>query len=108
MNTKVVVSVFVVASSGVFKAMINHAPVTPIILGSYIFLLVLAVMDVFGGQMSTLAGALALIAATFVLLTEFPWTQLVGIVQGKGSVKEATLPNSGQNIINQSRGPGQT
>jgi hypothetical protein len=54
-------------------------------MGSYIFILILAFLDLFGPPLSTLAGALAMIAVTFVLLHEIPWSTITGILQGKQS-----------------------
>lgn len=77
------VAVVVVTASGVVNAILNKKALTPVIIGSYVFLFVLSVMDMYGGPMSSLAGALAMLAVTFVLLTEVPWQTIIGLVQGK-------------------------
>jgi len=46
-------------------------------------LLVLSVLDMFGGGLSQLASGIAMVAVVYVLLTEFPWQQIIGLVQGK-------------------------
>lgn len=51
-------------------------------MGGYIFTLVLALLDMFGGEMSIFAGALAMLAMLYVLLTEFPWATLIQAARG--------------------------
>jgi hypothetical protein len=82
MNRKIIIAVAIVAGSGIVQAWVKKKPITPIIIGSYVFLLVLAVLDMFGGPVSTLAGAIAMLAATYVLLTEFPWDTILTFVRG--------------------------
>lgn len=50
--------------------------VTPIIMGAYIVLLVLAVIDLFGGMAAQVASALAMLALLTVILTQFPFTAI--------------------------------
>ena len=83
MNGKIIVAVVVIGGSGLVAAWQQNKPVTPVILGSYILLLVLAVLDMFGPPLSTLAGAIAMLAMVFVLLTEFPWATIINTLQGK-------------------------
>jgi hypothetical protein len=80
MNRKIIVAVFIIGGSGVVKSAMNKTAVTPVILGSYIFLLVLSILDAIGGPIAQLAGALAMLAAVVVLLTEFPWQTILGAV----------------------------
>ena len=89
MNQKIVVAVFIIGGSGIIHAVVNKTAITPVIIGSYIFLLVASILDIFGGQASQFAGALALLAATYVLLTEFPWTQILGMVKGTSASSTA-------------------
>lgn len=104
MNKKIIIAVFVIGGAGVFNAIQAKKPLTPVILGSYIFLLVLSVLDIFGGQLGVLAGALAMVAVVFVLLNEFPWQQLITTLQGKTTTPapaQALPPNqTPQNIGN--------
>lgn len=81
----VIIAGFVIAGSGVVNAWTNKKPITPIIIGAYVFVLVLAVLDMFGGGIATLANALAMLAVVYILLTEFPWAQVIALVQGKSS-----------------------
>jgi len=81
MNKHIIASVMIVGGSGVINAWTNKKPITPVILGSYVFLLTLSIADMFGGQVSQLAGAMALLAAVTVLLTEFPWGTVLKAVK---------------------------
>lgn len=81
MNKKIIAAAALIGFSGVVKAASSKAPLTPVITGAYIFLLMLAILDMFGGQASTLASALAMLAALYVLLTEFPWQSVVSAVK---------------------------
>jgi hypothetical protein len=82
MNKHIIASVFIIAASGVVNSIVNKRAVTPVIIGSYVFLLVLAILDMFGGQISMLAGMFAMLAAITVLITEFPWAVLTQAVKG--------------------------
>jgi hypothetical protein len=95
MNKKVIIAVFIIGGSGVVNAATKGTAITPVILGSYIFLLVLSLADALGGPVAQLAGALAMLAAVVVLLTEFPWSTILSTVQGKGGTSgEAATPTT--------------
>lgn len=83
MSKTVIVAGFVIAGSGVVNAWMNHKPVTTVIIGAYLFVLVLAVLEMFGGGIGQLADALAMLAVVYVLLTEFPWQTILNLLQGK-------------------------
>lgn len=83
LNTKIVVATIVIAASGIMRAWTDHKPITYVVIGSYVLLVILSIMDMFGGGLSQLASALAMLAATYVILTEFPWQQLISLTQGK-------------------------
>lgn len=83
MNKKVVASAVLIGFVGVSQAAIGGRAITPVVTGAYVFLLMLAILDMFGGQASTLAGALAMLAVVYVLLTQFPWSAVTGAVKGK-------------------------
>jgi hypothetical protein len=85
MNSKIIVAAVVVGGSGFLNHLLNNQPVTRVIIGTYIFLLVLAIMDTFGGPFVQLSSALAMLAMVYVLLTEFPWQALINVVQGKAA-----------------------
>lgn len=89
MNKKIIVAAFVIVGSGVVNGFMQKKAITPIILGGYIFVLVLALIDMFGPPLSTLASALAMLAVVMILLTEVPWNTILGALQGKRS---GTIP----------------
>lgn len=83
LNTKIVVATIVIAASGIMQAWTDKKSITYVVIGSYVLLVILSIMDMFGGSLSQLASALAMLAATYVILTEFPWQQLINLTQGK-------------------------
>lgn len=83
MNKKIIIAAFVITGSGVINAWSHNKPVTPVILGSYIFVLLLSIADMFGGPLADISSALAMLAVVYVLLTEFPWQQILKTAQGK-------------------------
>lgn len=90
MNKSVVASTAIIMGSGIANAWINKKPVTRVIVGGYVFMLMLSIGDMFGGDLGKLMSALALLAATYVLLVEFPWTTVIGAVQGTGKTDKKT------------------
>lgn len=45
-------------------------------------MLVLSLADMFGGEISKLASALAMLAVIYILLTVFPWQQIISFARG--------------------------
>jgi hypothetical protein len=91
-NNKIIVAVVFVAGTGIANRYLNNnSSITTVVVGSYILLLVLSVMDMFGGQLSQLAGAIAMLLVVYTLFGKdpktqqplFPWQQLINLVQGK-------------------------
>lgn len=85
MNNKIIIAAVVITASGIANAWLANPPkpVTGILIGGYIFLIVLAIVDTFGGPFSNLSSALAMVAVVYVLLHVFPWTTLYNLVSGK-------------------------
>lgn len=83
MNRKIVISAVVVGGVGITNAWSQSKPITGIVIGTYVLLLVLSILDLFGGPLSTLSGAIAMVAVVYVLLYELPWSKITGLVQGK-------------------------
>jgi TM2 domain-containing membrane protein YozV len=91
MNQKIIIAAAVITGTGILNAFLAAKPVTGIIIGGYILLLVLAIMDSFGGPFSALSGAIAMVAVVYVLFgydpqtkqTVFPWQKLIDLAQGK-------------------------
>lgn len=82
MNKPIIVATVVIAGSGVVNAWTQSKPLTPVILGSYVFMLVLSIADAFGGDIAKIASALAMLAMTYVLISEFPWGVILSTVRG--------------------------
>lgn len=77
-NKHVVVATGIIVAGGIVKKLSqpNGGSITPVLLGGMIFMIPLAVLDLFGGGFSQLASALAMLAALTAILTEVPWTQI--------------------------------
>lgn len=78
-NKKIVVAVAFVTAVGIVQNWMQHKGITRTVLGAFVFLLVLSLLDLFGPGMSALAGALALLAALYVGLTQMPWGALFSL-----------------------------
>jgi hypothetical protein len=85
MNKQIIGAVIIIGGTGVVTSWTAKKPITPVILGSYVLLLVLSIMDLFGGPIRKLAGAIAMVAVLFVLLNEFPWDQINSLLNKKSS-----------------------
>jgi hypothetical protein len=83
MNKTIVASTAIIMGSGLANAYMNKQPITRVIIGGYVFMLMLSVGDMFGGDIGKLMSALALLATTYVLLTQFPWQAVINLLQGK-------------------------
>lgn len=78
MNRAILAGVVLIGVTGSITALIRKQPVTPILVGSYVLLVILALLDLFGGPISKIAGGIALVAGLAVFLTEgLPILQLV-------------------------------
>ena len=98
-NKKVIIAVFVVGGIGVMKAVTKQEPITPVILGSYVFLLVLSVADLAGGQISNVVGGLAMVAVLTSILYDFPWSTLQALLTKPAGQPENTLPQTGKGTL---------
>lgn len=77
-NKHIIAATLIIGVSGIIKAWQSKKPITPVILGSYVFMLVLSIIDMFGGKASQLAGALAMLAVVAVILNT--WAPLLGTI----------------------------
>lgn len=82
MNNKIIVAVLFIGGTGVIRAFTENKSLTPVLLGSYILLLVLAIADMFGGKIAELSSAIATVAVIYVLLTQFPWNDILTALKG--------------------------
>lgn len=73
-------AVFIGVVSGV-HALLNQGKLSRVLIGTYVFILVCALLDVIG--LGQLAAALALLAALYVGMSQFPWQQLLTAVGQK-------------------------
>lgn len=98
-NRQIVIAVVVIGFSGLLRIWTGQAAqgssVTRVLLGAYLLMLVLSIMDLFGGIFSTLAGAIAMLAALVVVITEIPWGIVFQSVSGPTS--QAGTPRPGEN-----------
>lgn len=78
MNKHIIAATLIIGSSGVIKAWQSKKAITPVILGSYVFMLVLSIADLAGGQVSQLAGAIAMVAMLAVILNT--WTPILSTI----------------------------
>jgi hypothetical protein len=99
-NTHIVVAVVVITVGGFLRFWTGAAPTgtsgTSILMGAYLLLLVLSVADLLGEPFSTIAGAIAMLAALVTLFTQYPWQALFGGLNAKQAgtiVQPANLQN---------------
>lgn len=81
-NRKIVMSGFLIVGTGIINAAQGKSDYTTVLVGGYVFMLVMSVMDMFGGNLSRLAGILAILAALWVVINEFPWDVIINLIKG--------------------------
>lgn len=83
-RTVIIVALYVAAVTFVNHTIGNssNTTLTKILVGAYIWLLLLSLMDMFGGALSQIASALAMLAAIYVTLNVFPWQQILSLSKG--------------------------
>jgi hypothetical protein len=95
-NKKIVITGFIIIGGGVLNVWIgaksNQASVTGVIVGGYVLILILSLLDAFGGQLSTLAGALALLAAVYVVVNTYLPILMQAGKTVSGTTASATAP----------------
>lgn len=79
-NRTIIFSALIIGISGVLQSFLRTGHFSRALIGSYVFLLLLSLVDLVGGAASQFASALAILAALYVVLTQFPWSQLAGSV----------------------------
>jgi len=77
MNKEIIASAFVIGGAGVANGLIQQKPITKVLIGDFVFLLMLSIVDMFGGPFSSLSSALALLASLVTVLTVIPWQQIL-------------------------------
>lgn len=83
-NKHIVVGTVIIVAGGLIKKWQQPSgSVTPVLLGGFVLMTVLGVLDLAGGGASKLAGGIAMLAAVTVILTEFPWSSIFKFVGAK-------------------------
>lgn len=88
MNKHIVVTGFIIAGGGVLTYYFGKekaTTLTRVIIGAFVLVIVLSILDMFGGPVSTLASALAMLAAVFVIVSTYlpVFQDLTSATQGK-------------------------
>lgn len=82
-NRQIIFSGFIIVGTGIIRATQGKSDYTTVLVGGYVFILVLSIMDAFGGNLSRFSGALALLAAAYVVIDKFPWDVVINLIKGK-------------------------
>lgn len=69
-NRQVIASTLIIMAVGIVHAWQAKQGITAVVMGGYGVMIVLSVIDLFGGGMAQVASALSLLAVVFVLLLE--------------------------------------
>ena len=84
MNKKIIIAAVIIVGSGVVNSMLRGGRMTPVFIGGFVFVVVLSIVDFFGGPLSQFSSALAMIAVVYILLSQFPWSLLLKAVGSTG------------------------
>lgn len=71
MNKAIIASVLFVGATGLIQRAEAGKTLTPVLMGAYIMLLLLSIGDMFGGQLSKLMSALAIVTALGVFFSDW-------------------------------------
>lgn len=91
-KTIIIVALYVAAVTFINHSLGNskNTTLTRILVGAYVWLLLLSLLDMFGGALSQLASALAMLAAVYVTLTVFPWQVILKLATGNNGSEPVT------------------
>lgn len=79
-NKHILIATLGLVTIGVVKKWaVPGSKLTPTLAGGFVFLMVLSVADLAGGQVSKFASVLAMLALVTGLITEFPWSILLNV-----------------------------
>lgn len=84
MNRTILFAALFIGLVGASQAVLNHGKLSRVLIGTYVLLLLLALVDAMGGAARQLASAIAILAALYAGLTQAPWQQLMAAVGVKG------------------------
>ena len=97
MNRMIVGAGVVIIVYGVIESRLNNTPMTPVFIGGYVFLIVLALLDLFGPPLSNFANAMALIAVVYILVASHTatqvWDVILNAVHGRENRDTSTKPH---------------
>jgi len=84
-NRKIIFAGFLLICGGIVRSVNAKKKLTPVLVGGYIFVLLLSILDAFGGYFSEISGALALLACVVVILSPdiFPWNTIFDALNKK-------------------------
>src|SRR5215467_6498860 len=98
-NRTIIAAVVIISAGGVIRIWTGTASpgrtLSQVLIGGFILLLALSVVDLFGEPLSTIAGGLAMLAALVVILNDIPWGMLFSAGHAPTSEQK---PASGQNV----------
>jgi len=77
MNKEIIASAFIIGGVGAANGFIQQKPITKVLIGDFVFLFMLSIVDMFGGPFSSLSSALALLASLVTVLSVIPWQQIL-------------------------------
>lgn len=83
-NGHIIAAAVIIGGAGLLNAYTSGKPVYRVLVGAGIWLVLMAILDTFGGDFSTLASALAMLAVVYVLLNVFPWHVLTSMLSTRG------------------------
>lgn len=84
-NKPIIIGALGITATGVVVAITKRQPITPIIIGGYVLTLIASLVDLAGGEISTLMGGIVMAAFVGVILTELPWNTILALVSNSGS-----------------------
>lgn len=82
MNRTVLFAALFIGLVGAAQVYVTKGSMTRVLIGTYVLILLLALLDAIGGAASQLASAFAILAVIYAGLTQAPWQQLLKAVQG--------------------------
>jgi hypothetical protein len=82
-NCHVITAVVVIGGAGVVNAWGHQKPAYRLVVGAMVFLLVLSLLDAFGGAASSIASGLAMLAMVYGVINLVPFDALMGALGSK-------------------------
>lgn len=83
MNKTVVGGVVFIGAAAVTSRILQHKQITPVIVGSFVLMLMLSILEFFGGAGNTLASALVSVAVLVTIVDVLPWQAILQAIGAK-------------------------